>query len=81
VIKVKLPNSAHTEVLDISATDFLSLQNQGYCSFHGMIKIPVDGHAQLFRLRCTPSLKKRMVRLLRRYSSIVFILCRTRKSA
>lgn len=78
---MKLPNSRHTEVLYISANDMIALQNCGYSSFHGIIKIPVDGYAQLFRLMCAPSLKKRMVRLLRNDSSVVFVLCRPRKLA
>lgn len=81
VPKVKLPNSVHTEVLDISANDFMALQSQGYRSFHGMIKLPISDYSQIFGILCDLSLKKMMVRSLRCYCPVVFVLCRASKSA
>lgn len=78
---MKLPNAQHTEVLYVSASDFMALQSQGYRSFYGMIKLRVVGYSQVFGVACDLSLKKMMVRSLRQHSSVVFVLCRASKSA
>lgn len=78
---MKLPNSIHTEVLIVCANDLWSLQNVGYPVFKGFTKVPVRGISEVFEIPCDHLVKIQMIRVLKSYSEVVFILCLQSKSA